>query len=441
MPEMHVVGDARSLQSALGVERVATASVSVALMAGARAAERRKKKPVACEVVGAQVAAAMLSERRFVADGQPAGMGFAPLSRFWATSDGWVRTHANYGWHRRAMLQALGVHDCDDPGRTVEDVAAVMAGASAQEVEERVFGLGGIAVRVRSAQEWGASAQGRAVSAEGLVGHRIIAGAPPHERRSDERPAGGVRVLDLTRVIAGPVATRFLGAMGADVLRLDGSSHPDLRRGEQTDTLLGKRSAELDFTTNTGLVGLHALLAGADVMVCGYRPGALDNFGLGDDDIAHRYPGLVVVRLAAWGHAGDWSTRRGFDSIVQAATGIAVAEGSEAQPGVLPCQLLDHSTGYLAAAAALDGLRRQEVQGGTHIRTVSLARTAQWLLDSPAITRSSIPDEVVDTASHTSLQSLGAVSAVAPPGSIGGVPLMWPETVGRYLSDEPMWTA
>lgn len=139
-------------------------------------------------------------------------------------------------------------------------------------------------------------------------------------------PAAGVRVLDLTRVIAGPVATRFLAALGAEVLRIDPPHRPDLPPGAVADSLLGKRSATLDLRSAKGFARLHRLLSRADVVVCGYRPGALRRYGLDADDLAERDPGLVVALLSAWGHHGPWAQRRGFDSVVQAPTGIAVGE-------------------------------------------------------------------------------------------------------------------
>ena len=190
-------------------------------------------------------------------------------------------------------------------------------------------------------------------------------------------------MLDLTRVIAGPVATRYLAALGADVLRLDPPEHPELR-SQAYDQLLGKRSALLDFGAPGGSARLHELLAGADVLVHGYRPHALDRFGLAPQALAERHPGLVVVSLSAWGRSGPWGERRGFDSIVQAASGIAVTESPDGErPGALPCQLLDHGTGYLCAAAVLRALAAQATRGGTLFRELSLARTGYWLLGQP----------------------------------------------------------
>ena len=190
-------------------------------------------------------------------------------------------------------------------------------------------------------------------------------------------------MLDLTRVIAGPVATRYLGALGADVLRLDTPDRPELTL-HAYDGLPGKRSALLDFGTADGIARLHELLSGADVLVHGYRPHALERFGLSPELLAERHPGLVVVSLSAWGSRGPWGGRRGFDSIVQAASGIAMAESTDGErPGAMPCQLLDHGTGYLCAAAALQALARQSAHGGTEFRELSLARTAHWLLGLP----------------------------------------------------------
>jgi len=387
-----------------------------------------------------QVCAAVLSERHFRSSGLGGTqVGFAPLSRFWRTADGWVRTHANYPWHKIALLQALGVRD--DPGH----IASALGELPSEAVEDRVFEAGGVAAAVRPLGEWRAHAQGNALASEPLIGHLCLGRAEPRTRGAlAGLPASGIRVLDLTRVIAGPVCTRFLGALGADVLRVDPPGHPDMPEGVVADTLLAKRSAVLDFARPGGLVVLHELLDEADVLVCGYRPGSLEAFGLGAEEIADRHPGLVVVYLAAWGHTGPWAKRRGFDSVVQAPTGIAVGESVDGDaPGALPCQLLDHGTGYLAAAAILDGLRRQSIQGGTYIRRLSLARTARWLTSSTSRGQDPVSSEAAPDARRWRVELRGAdttVRAVAPPGSLAGRALRWPGPPTRYLSDALCWT-
>jgi crotonobetainyl-CoA:carnitine CoA-transferase CaiB-like acyl-CoA transferase len=227
-------------------------------------------------------------------------------------------------------------------------------------------------------------------------------------------------------------------------LRVDPPGHPDMRKGDVADTLLGKRSAALDLEGAAAARVLHQLLEEADAVVCGYRPGSLHRFGLGPDELAARHPGLVVVYLDAWGHTGPWSGRRGFDSVVQAATGIAAEESEDGTtPGALPCQLLDHGTGYLAAAAVLDSLRRQAASGGTVIRRLSLARTALWLL---TVTRSdkgqgsSAGDSSDATPWLVQLEDqAAAVEAVGPPGWLGDRALSWSGPPAHYLADQAAW--
>jgi CoA-transferase family III len=207
--------------------------------------------------------------------------------------------------------------------------------------------------------------------------------------------------------------------------------------GSTSDTLLAKRSAGLDLADHDGILRLHALLDDADLLVCGYRPGSLDHFGLTADELAERHPGLVVVCLSAWGWTGPWAGRRGFDSIVQAAAGIADGESEDGStPGVLPCQLLDHGTGYLAAAAALDGLRRQS----THVRQLSLARTAAWLTAAGARDETSNSSATGGTSNWiVELSGESRVTVIAPPGALAGRPLRWPGPPTTYLGDRPSW--
>jgi crotonobetainyl-CoA:carnitine CoA-transferase CaiB-like acyl-CoA transferase len=223
-------------------------------------------------------------------------------------------------------------------------------------------------------------------------------------------------VLDLTRVIAGPVATRTLASHGADVLRLDGPRLPE-DPGGLLETGPGKRHAVVDLASRSGRATAEELLAGADVVVQGYRPGALDAFGLDPASLAERHPHLAVVRLRAWGAGGPWAGRRGFDSLVQAATGIADALATDQGPGVLPAQALDHGTGHLAAAAALRALARRRAEGGVWSAELSLAQTATELLDAgPA--RPEPPADGDVTPFLVELPAPGGpVSLVAPPGS------------------------
>jgi crotonobetainyl-CoA:carnitine CoA-transferase CaiB-like acyl-CoA transferase len=445
---LEVTGEAGQLPARLPVEDVALACVGTALLAAAALHFVRGGGAAAghgARVDRGHVAAAVRSEAWVRLDGEPAGAGFAPLSRFWAARDGWVRTHANYPWHREALLRVLGC------GEDPQAVAAAIGSRGAAEVEDLVTGAGGVAAAVRTEAAWQASPAGQAVAAAPLVtgclhgpggwdGVHNFGGAPPRRRAAGAQPAAGIRVLDLTRVIAGPVATRYLGALGADVLRLDPPQRPEL--AQQTyDQLLGKRSALLDFGTPAGSARLHELLSGADVLVHGYRPHALDRFGLTPQALAERHPGLVVVSLSAWGRSGPWGQRRGFDSIVQAASGIAVTESPDGQrPGALPCQLLDHGTGYLAAATVLRALAAQATRGGTLFRELSLARTGHWLLSQP---RTAAPGPAARPDPDPWLATMpgadGPVTAVRPPGQLGGQQLTWPSPLTSYGRDGAAW--
>jgi crotonobetainyl-CoA:carnitine CoA-transferase CaiB-like acyl-CoA transferase len=442
--ELQVTGVRGSLPSHLPVEDTAIACAGATLLAAADL-QARRGGPVArtARLDRGHVAAAFRSEAYLRLNGAAAGAGFAPLSRFWPARDGWVRTHGNYPWHREALLRALGT------GEDPDQVAAAIARRAAQEVEDLVVGEGGVAAAVRTEAQWRAEPAGQAVAAARLVEGDRLGDAPPRRRAAGPRPAGpppavlpaaGIRVLDLTRVIAGPVATRYLAALGADVLRLDPPHRPELPL-HGYDGLLGKRSALLDLDTDAAR--LDELLAAADVLVHGYRPHALDRFGLTPGALAERHPGLVVVSLSAWGSTGPWGGRRGFDSIVQAASGIATAESADGdRPGAMPCQLLDHGTGYLCAAAALRGLADQAVAGGTQVRELSLARTAHWLLGSAAagLAPASGGRAGGDADWLITLGSAeGPVTVVRPPGQLDGRELAWPSSLTRYGGDPPAW--
>jgi hypothetical protein len=277
------------------------------------------------------------------------------------------------------MLSALGL----DGDATGDDLTATLSTMTADRAEARITRAGGIAARVRDVSEglW------RDLPTPGMIRVTEVGSSAPRLWRSAATlaaPASGIRVLDLTRVIAGPVATRTLGLFGADVLRIDSPRLPEIAM-QHLDTGQGKHSATLDLDTSLGQVILHRLLASADVVVLGYRPGSVETLGLGPSQLAARYPGLIIARLSAWGTGPGGNGRRGFDSIVQAATGIAVIESKDGvTPGALPVQALDHSAGYLLAAGVLTLLERQRRIGGTWLVETSLLRVARALLDLPA---------------------------------------------------------
>ncbi|MEU5523912.1 CoA transferase [Streptomyces sp. NPDC047860] len=426
------------LRARLPVREAARACVGACALAAAELGARRAGGEVpAVRVDDGAVAAAFTGERHLRVDGR-APETFAPLSRFWRTADGWVRTHANYPHHGARLLTALGV--AEDPAAA----AAALAERSAREVEETVFTAGGLAVAVRTPEEWVAHGQGAALRARPLVERARLDRSPARAftplGRDPLLPAAGLRVLDLTRVIAGPVATRTLALLGADVLRLDSPGLPELP-DQHADTGFGKRSALLDLGADGDT--FEELLAAADVVVTGYRPGALDRFGLTARELAGRRPGVVVAELSAWGGDGPWGGRRGFDSLVQAATGIAAAEGTRGQPGALPAQALDHGTGYLLAAGVLRALTEQTEEGGSRLVRVALARTAGWLLE--AADRAGAVDgpdagEVAPEAWLTETDGpLGRLRHARPAVTFDGGPRDWARPPGSWGADPARW--
>ncbi|MFI1069698.1 CoA transferase [Streptomyces puniciscabiei] len=429
-----------ALPARLPVRQLARACVGVCALAAAELAARRAglTEVPGVRVDDGAVAAAFHSERNLLVDGR-APVTFAPLSRFWRTADGWVRTHANYPHHRARLLGALGLPADASP----QAVAGLLAGRSAVEVEGAVCGAGGLAVALRTPTEWAATEQAAEVAARPLVERERLDSAharvlaPLDPAAAPLLPAAGLRVLDLTRVLAGPVATRTLALLGADVLRIDAPWLPELP-DQHADTGFGKRSATLDLAS--GRDTFEELLATADVVVTGYRPGALDRFGLSPKALCARRPGLVVAQVSAWGAYGPWGGRRGFDSLVQVATGIAVTEGSVEEPGTLPAQALDHGTGYLLAAAVLRALTEQSYDGGGRSVRLALARTARWLTDGirPAAATGA-PYQGPDAWLAETDSPLGRLRHALPPVSFAGGPADWARPPAPWGSDGARW--
>jgi crotonobetainyl-CoA:carnitine CoA-transferase CaiB-like acyl-CoA transferase len=410
--------------------------VAAAATAAAALTQARGGSLPISRVDGRRVSAAFRSDRLLRIDGR-AISGFAELSRFWPTADGWVRTHGNYPHHRARLLTALGLGD----SAGADDVATAMSRRASRDVEDAVAAAGGIGVAVRTAPEWRSHPQAAAVDRSPLVRWRPIGDAAA--RRLERAPTApvlpmaGLRVLDLTRVIAGPVATRTLALLGADVLRIDSPRLPEIE-WQYVDTGMGKRSTLLDLAESADRETFEALLSSADVVVTGYRPGALSSYGLDPEELARRRPGLVVATLSAWGDAGPWGGRRGFDSIVQAATGIAMAESTDGTaPGALPAQALDHATGYLLAAAVMRALARQLAgEGSMHVQ-MSLVRTAHWLLDAEPRVSGSLP--AVDGILREQSTPSGLLRYPPPAVHVAGGPEDWTAVGGRWAADSASW--
>ncbi|CAM5195055.1 Crotonobetainyl-CoA:carnitine CoA-transferase CaiB-like acyl-CoA transferase OS=Castellaniella defragrans OX=75697 GN=HNR28_000229 PE=4 SV=1 [Castellaniella defragrans] len=374
------VGDVRisgsqSLESRYPVSDLACASIGAAALMLAAWRDPRGCGPVRLDRA--------LASRWFGYSVRTAGWTLpkvrSALTGDYRARDGWIRIHANAPHHEQRALRVLGLTDRADH----EVVAGRVRGWDAAALEEALVAASACAAVLRPPGAWRLHPQGLAVAAEPLVAcERGAAEAPALARVVDRRrPLSGVRVLDLTRVLAGPVATRFLAAYGATVLRLDPPTWSE--PGMVPEVTVGKYCAGLDLKRPEGRARFAELLSEADVLVHGYRPGALQALGFGPQERARLCPGLVDVSLDAWGWTGPWRGRRGFDSLVQMSTGIAYPGSAHAAPDPLPVQALDQSSGYLLAACALRGLGlRRERACGSQWR-LSLARTA-WLLSQSA---------------------------------------------------------
>jgi hypothetical protein len=461
-----VTGPAEVLPSTFPVTNVATEVIAAATVAVAEYAGW--DEPITIDTRHA--AAAVRSERYARVIGREPAPLWDAIAGDYPTTDGWIRLHTNYPHHRAAALRVLAVPEERDA------VAKVVAEWEAVALETAIVTAGGCAAAMHTGTEWRRHEHGReltgtppltverigdgpATAAEGAGGDKrasAVERAGGSELASTVQrvggkgpgvggpPLAGLRVLDLTRVIAGPVASRFLASWGADALRVEAPGHSD-GTPLAIDVGIGKRSCGLDLRGAEDRAVFERLVAGADVVVHGYRPGALAGLGYPDDALAALRPGLVLASLSAYGPVGPWAGRRGFDSLVQMSSGIAAA-GAEAagldRPDPLPCQLLDHATGYLLATGILRARRRRREEGGTWTVRASLARTAAWLWDLPRVdalgTLEPTADEVAPWL-ETSVTPWGDAVHVRPPGAIGNRSPRYPRPPSRPRSDRPEW--
>ena len=372
---------------------------------------------------------------------RPIGWALPPkwdtVAGVYQTKDGWLRLHTNASHHRKAALAILDV----DGNR--EAVAEAVSAWESEALEKAIVEANGCAAMLRSLDAWATHPQGAAVELEPLIAWKEEATSAASCRADDRGSAiRGVRILDLTRVLAGPICTRFLAGFGADVLRID---PPDWHEPSLLpETALGKRCTCLDLRDQQHRETFKALLATADVLVHGYRPGALA--GLGFDTLARQAinPNLIDVSLNAYGWSGPWSGRRGFDSLVQMSSGLAdfgMQTASAEKPVVLPAQALDHATGYLMAAAVLQGLQRRR-EGVVLSARLSLARTARLL--STARTSSAEADIApmgeADFAEGVEVTGWGRAHRLRFPMSVDGHSPHWRYPARPLRSDQAVWS-
>lgn len=418
-------GDDPILPSTYRVGATALVTIGASALAAAELARSRNGRAQTVAVDVRSAAAAFRSERYIRVDDAAPPDPWSPIAGFYQAGDGrWIQLHTNFPHHRDGVLRVLG---CADERAAV---AKAIEGWEAGALEDALAEAGMCAGMIRSPEEWQAHPQGQAVAAQPLFEIERIGDAPVEPLPEGERPLAGVRVLDLTRVIAGPVCGRTLAEHGAEVMRI-ASPHLPFVPTLVMDTGRGKLSAHVDLRADAGRETLRGLTEQADIFVQGYRPGAIASRGFSPEAVAAMRPGIVYVSLCAYGFDGPWQDRRGFDSLVQSVSGIAHEEGRAAGvegPKHLPCQALDHGTGYLAAFGAMVGLLRRATEGGSwHVR-VSLARTGHWIQNLGRIDAMDHPDLKVETIGdliQVSDTPFGRISHVAPAARLSDTAPYW----------------
>jgi hypothetical protein len=463
LPDAVTTGGPRTvLPSPFDVTGLATSSVAAATLAAAEfLAARNGTRPLPVMVDSRQACAAFAAEGLFTPVGWDRPAIWDPIAGNYQAQDGWIRLHTNYAYHRAVVERLLGAGDR-------ESVRAAVAGWKSDDLETAVVEAGGCAAAMRTRAEWLATPAGAATAHAPLVsvagrsvpgvtevtaGRSVSAGAAG---AGGPRPYSGVRVLDLTRVIAGPVGTRFLAAYGADVLRIDPPGFAEVP-ALLPETTAGKRTAALDLTTAGGRTSFEGLVATADVLVTGLRADALARLGYDDGALAALNPALIVASLDAYGWDGPWRDRRGFDSLVQMSAGIAAAGAAATgagQPVPLPVQALDHGCGYLIAAAVGRALTRRLTESVVNRIRVSLIGTANLLWSLPRPGESGKAGEsgesgesggqppmpkpsdfrLVDTRT-----AWGPARRVPLPGEIAGVDPEWRVEAGPLGRHQPTW--
>jgi len=310
---------------------------------------------------------------------------------FYPSRDGrWSYLHCNFPNHRAAALGVLGVPE------DREAVARAVATWNAADLEEAIIAAKGAGGMARTHAEWARHPQGAAVAALPLMEIIRIGEAAPAPLPAGDRPLSGIRVVDITRVLAGPTCARTLAEHGADVMKITGAHLPSLGY-QELDTGHGKLSAELDLRDPRNVDILRGLVSKADVFSQGYRPGALAARGLSPEELAAIRPGLVYVSLCAFGHTGPWASRRGFDTVVQTVSGITIRQaecfpGKSPGPHFYPVSAIDYCTGYLMAFGAMVALARRTREGGSWLVRISLAQVGKWIVDLGEVPASALRD-------------------------------------------------
>lgn len=363
------------LPSSFAVGTAAAASIGAAALGAATLFSARGGADCTIAIALRDAAIEFRSERYLEIDHAAPPPVWDAIAGLYPTADGWVRLHTNFPHHRDGILRLLGVaHDR-------AEVARALKTRKAEEFAREATEAGLPVAWLRDFEAWDRSHEGRAVALEPLIAIERIGDAAPQPLVPAREPLGGFRVLDLSRVVAGPIAARTLARYGAEVLAVTARHLPQIP-ALAVETGRGKLTTFLDLRETGDVTKLENLLADADVFLDAYRPGALSAHGFGARDAARIRPGIVYAHLSAYGFTGPWAGRRGFDSIVQTGTGFNAAEAKAAgagEPKPLPAQVLDYASGHLLAFGVVTALLRRAREGGSWRVSVSLARTGLWL--------------------------------------------------------------
>jgi crotonobetainyl-CoA:carnitine CoA-transferase CaiB-like acyl-CoA transferase len=439
---VRLTGEEPQLPSSFRVAAAAQASIAATGLAAAQLWKLRSGQSQEVAVDMAHAVIECRSERYLRVDGNGSPMMWDAIAGIYKTRDQrFVRLHTNFPHHRDAVCKVLNCKAERD------DVQAALTQWDAEAFETAAYAGGGVVAMMRSHQEWLALPHANALAELPLVSIEKIGEATPKPWPAGDRPLAGVRVLDLSRVIAGPVAGRTLAAHGADVMLI---SSPDLPfiPWLTIDNGRGKLSSFVELKSEQGRDVLRDLLARADIFSQGYRPKSFAALGFSPQDAAKINPGIVYVSLSAYGHAGPWAERRGFDSLVQTSTGFNHAEGQAAGvdgPKELPAQMLDHATGYMMAFGAMMAKARQSREGGSwHVR-VSLAQTGRWLWNlgrvADGFRTEDLKGETVKPFIEEIPSGFGPLRSVTPSAILSKTPAFWARPSMPLGSDPPQWPA
>jgi len=358
----------------------------------------------------------------------------------------WSYIHANFPNHRAAAMSVLGVPE------EREAVRQAVAKWDALELEEAILAAKGAGGMVRSMAEWAKHPQAAAIASLPLMEILKIGEAPPEPLPEAERPLSGIRVLDLTRVLAGPTSARTLAEHGADVMKITAAHLPNIGYQEY-DTGHGKLQAHLDLRQARDVETLRGLVRETDIFTQGYRPGTLGNRGLSPEALSQLRPGLVYVSMCAFSHVGPWASRRGFDTVVQTVSGITTHQaelfpGANPGPQFYPVSAIDYLTGYLMAFGAMVALARRSREGGSWLVRTSLAQIGRWLVDRGEVSEAALnevekelyPAEIARWSIESDTP-VGRLRHLGPTVRLSETPPYWARPSAPLGHHQPVWPA